>query len=106
MPRSVRDRDCDVTFLVRQERKVQLLTTGLMLASPFGFRRPVTALTPEELVGAYDAVIVATRAQDYRAALTLVEPAIGPDTAAISIVEGADHLRAGSKRRSLHRRSV
>ena len=74
------------------ERKRQLLTTGLMLASPFGrFRRPVAAISSDEPVGIHDVVIVAVRAQNYETALKLAATAIGPETAVAPVIEGADH---------------
>lgn len=90
------ERGADVTFLVRPERKAQIMTVGLMLSSPFGrFRRPVHAITPDELTGVYGLVIMATRAQGYGVALNIVEKAIGPETLVLPGGEGADQLASG-----------
>ena len=52
------EKKCDVTFLVRAERKLRLVTRGLQLRSQFGaFRRPVHAITADEIRGAYDLVV-------------------------------------------------
>lgn len=83
----------DVTFLVRPERRAQLLTRGLNLTSPFGrFRAPVHAVTANELAGIYDRVFVATRAQNYDAALALAAPVIAPQTLVVPLIEGVQHL--------------
>ena len=72
------EQKCDVTFLVRPERKAQLMTTGLVLYSHFGkFRRPVSAITLDELKGFYDLIIVAVRATDYESVLQSITPSIG-----------------------------
>lgn len=87
------EKKIDLSFLVRPERKVQLLTRGLRLRSPFGeFRRPVHAITADEIKGAYDLVVPTVRGHHYEEALLLAAPAIGPDTVLMPIVEGARHL--------------
>lgn len=88
------EKKCDVTFLVRPERKAQLLTTGLVLHSPYGrFRRPVSAVTPDELSGVYDLIIIACRAMDYTAVLDMLVFSIGPETVVVPVLEGADQLQ-------------
>ena len=83
----------DVQFLVRPERRAQLLTRGLIVTSRFGrFREPVDAVTASGLTGIYDRVFVATRAQDYDAALALAAPVIAPHTLVIPLIEGVQHL--------------
>ena len=87
------EKKIDVTFLTRTSRKVQLVTRGLHLSSQFGrFRQPVSAITPDELSGPYDLIVVATRAHRYEASLLLAAPAIGRDTILMPMVEGARHL--------------
>ena len=88
------EQKCDVTFLVRPERKAQLMTTGLVLYSHFGkFRRPVSAITLDELKGFYDLIIVAVRATDYESVLQSITPSIGSQTAVLPVIEGAGHLQ-------------
>lgn len=89
------EKKCDVTFLVRPARKAQLVTRGLRLRSQFGaFRRPVHAITADEISGAYDLVVPAVRAHRYEEALLLAAPAIGTKTVLVPIVEGARHLES------------
>ena len=88
------EKKCDVTFLVRLQRKSQLLTTGLVLHSHYGkFRRPVAAITPNELRGIYDLIIIACRAMDYDSVLEMLVFSIGPETMVVPVLEGANHLR-------------
>ncbi len=88
------EKGCDVTFLVRPARRVQLLTTGLALSSHFGrFRRPVDAVEPGALGNrAFDVVIVACRTPDFRDVMKLLVAHIGPETTVMPVIEGADHL--------------
>ena len=88
------EKGCDVAFLVRPARRVQLLTTGLALSSHFGrFRRPVTVVEPGALGdGVFDVVIIACRTQDYSGVLKLLVAHIGPETTVMPVLEGADHL--------------
>ncbi len=89
------ERNVDVTFCTRPERKVQLMTAGLTLRSPYGrFRRPVYAITPDEIDLRFDVVIIACRAQNYAEAVGAVQMACAPETIIAPIVEGADHLQA------------
>ena len=83
----------DVTFLVSPGRRAQLLTRGLILSSPYGrFRAPTHAVSASGLTGIYDRIFVATRAQNYDAALTLAAPVIAPHTLIIPLIEGVQHL--------------
>lgn len=89
------ERGIHPTFCVRLERKVQLLTTGLMLNSPYGrFRRAVDAITPDAINSQFDVVIIACRAHAYADAVVAVQMSIAPDTHVVPIIEGADHLQA------------
>ncbi len=92
------EKKCHITFLVRPERKVQLVTRGLIVSSLFGrFRRAVAAITPEEIDGRYDIVIVAVRAQDLETALEVSAPAVGPNTIVLPAVEGMSQFEIGSR---------
>jgi 2-dehydropantoate 2-reductase len=88
------EKGCDVAFLVRPARRVQLLTTGLALSSHFGrFRRPVIVVEPGALGDrVFDVVIIACRTQDYSDVLKLLVAHIGPETTVVPVIEGADHL--------------
>ncbi len=83
-----------VTFVVRPTRKVELLTQGLRLTSHYGgFRRPVNAITIEELRGVYDLIIVACRAQDYENVLQAAALAFGETTIVLPLLEGAAQMQ-------------
>ena len=89
------EKKCDVTFLVRAERKLRLVTRGLQLRSQFGaFRRPVHAITADEIRGAYDLVVPTVRGHQYEEALLLASTAVGPDTVLVPVIEGARHLES------------
>jgi ketopantoate reductase len=62
--RLVERNECDVTFVVRHSRKVQLMTRGLHLRSQYGqFRRPVHAISINEIGETFDIVVAAVRSQ-------------------------------------------
>jgi 2-dehydropantoate 2-reductase len=83
------ERSADVTFLTRPERRVQLVTRGLQLRSQFGqFRRPVHAITPDEISRIYDLVIIATRAHMLEEAIVAVGTGIGAHTIVLPVIEG------------------
>jgi 2-dehydropantoate 2-reductase len=87
----------DVTFVTRPERMAQLMTTGLHLTSHYGrFRKPVPAITVDELDRPYDLVIVAVRAHDYEAALARLQPVVGKATILLPVIEGVAHLLAAT----------
>lgn len=87
------ERGEDVTFLVRHERKVQLVTQGLQVRSHFGrFRKPVVAITADEIERSVELAIVSVRAQHFERALEAARRAIGPNTIVLPIVEGVRHL--------------
>src|SRR5215471_5721246 len=73
----------DVTFLVRPTRAAQLAAAGLTITSPAGdvsLPPPPTVLA-RDLRGAFDVVILASKAYDLDSAMDSAAPAVGPDTA-------------------------
>jgi 2-dehydropantoate 2-reductase len=87
----------DVSFLVRRERKLQLMTRGLHLRSQYGqFRKPVHAIAADEIQNTFDLVVVAVRSHEIEQAMDLAAPAIGPDTVVMPVVEGVRHLEIGA----------
>jgi 2-dehydropantoate 2-reductase len=100
----------DVTFLVRPERAALLALHGLQVGSPHGdFRVEARCVTAQELarvsssVSPFDAVLMAPKAYDLQEALSAVEPAIGPNTFIVPLLNGLAHLdvldsRFGAKR--------
>ncbi len=88
----------DVTFLVRPDRKRQLITRGLTLLTPYGrFRRPVAAVLASEINDTYDVVVVASRAHEFETALALARPALGSSTLVVPMVEGPGHTSIASQ---------
>jgi 2-dehydropantoate 2-reductase len=91
----LQDAGGDVTFLVRTARAEQLRVDGLRVSSPLGDTR----ITPRLVVagaldGRYDAVMLACKAYDLPAAIAAVEPAFGPATVLIPLLNGVAHLDA------------
>lgn len=90
----------DVTFLVRQARREQLRRDGLRIESPFGDARiDVKAILREEIAeqvsasGAdFDLVLLTCKAYDLPSALDTIEPAVGPATAVLPLLNGIAHL--------------
>ena len=65
-----------------------------MLTSHFGkFRRPTFVITPDELTGVYDLIVIACRAPDYEEVLRMIAPSIGSETIVLPLIEGAAHLQ-------------
>ncbi len=83
----------DATVLTRPARQKRLITAQLKITSPLGrFSAPIRAVTPKELDGKFDAVILATRANLYQMGLFLVRDAITPDTLLVPLFDGVHHL--------------
>jgi 2-dehydropantoate 2-reductase len=83
----------DVTFLVRDARKAQLLADGLCIDSPQGnIRMPVRAVTRDEIAGPSDVVFLTCKAYDLDSAIETVRPAVGPQTAVLPLLNGLSHI--------------
>jgi 2-dehydropantoate 2-reductase len=83
----------DVTVLTRPARQKQLITARLKVSSPLGrFSAPIDAITPMELSGTFDAVLLATRANLYQASLFVIRDAITPATLLVPLFDGVHHL--------------
>lgn len=84
----------DVTFLVREGRVERLRAHGLAVASPHGdfvvHPRVVTAAT---LDGPYDLVVLAVKAYSLASALDDLEPAMGPQSLVLPLLNGRAHLK-------------
>jgi 2-dehydropantoate 2-reductase len=83
----------DITFLVRPARAATLARRGLRIHSPAGETtvqpRTVTAGT---LDGPYDLVVLAVKSFALDQVLADLEPAIGPSTVVIPLLNGMRHL--------------
>jgi 2-dehydropantoate 2-reductase len=84
----------DVTFLVRPARAAVLDARGLVIRSPFGDAtlavKHVTAETVGD-AGAFDLVLLSCKAYDLHSAIEAIDPAVGPDTAVLPILNGLAH---------------
>ena len=87
------DAGCDVTFLVRPARAERLNATGLIVESPLGdIRRPVRAITADELGRDYDVVLLSCKAFDLEDAIVTLAPAMGARTQVLPVLNGLSHL--------------
>ena len=95
----------DVTFLVRPGRAAELARDGLVIKSSYG---DVTLPSPsvvlaDGLNGAFDVVILSSKAYDLAGAIDSIAPAVGPETMILPLLNGMNHLdllsdRFGRKR--------
>ena len=85
----------DVTFVVRPGRAVQLARDGLVVRSPHGdIDRAVRFLTADSIAddGRYDVILLACKAYDLEAAITVIAPAMREGAAVIPTLNGMLHL--------------
>lgn len=83
----------NVTFLVRASRAAALNEHGLVIESTFGdLRLPVRVATADTLEGAFDTVLLAAKAYDLEQAIAAIQPAVGPETAILPVLNGLGHL--------------
>lgn len=91
----------DVTFLVRPERAKNLDDKGLVIRSPFGDATiPVRHVTAETVAGAgaFDLVLLSSKAYDLHSAIEAIDPAVGEATAILPILNGLAHYPVLDKR--------
>src|SRR5215475_778141 len=83
----------DVTFLVRPARREALAKDGLAIKSPKGdiTQKVKTVLSGSE-GGPYDIVMLTNKAYDLDSALEAVAPAMGPNSTALPLLNGMNHL--------------
>lgn len=83
----------DVTFIVRERRKLQLDANGLVLDSPLGSTRlAVRSVTSPAGIAPADLVILTPKAYDLGSALEAIAPVVGPGTAVMPLLNGVAHL--------------
>ncbi|MEX2281867.1 MAG: 2-dehydropantoate 2-reductase [Gemmatimonadota bacterium] len=85
---------CDVTFLVRPQRAVELARTGLIIKSRYGdasFTAPPT-ITPDDLRESFDLVLLSVKAYDLDDAMESFAAAVGPQTSILPLLNGMGHL--------------
>ena len=79
----------DVSFLVRPRRRAQLAEKGLIVKSSFGdIAMPVTAIGPEDIDAPFDLVLLSCKAYDLDDAMDSIAPAMGPDSAVLTLING------------------
>ncbi|MGW6981458.1 2-dehydropantoate 2-reductase [Streptomyces sp. NPDC054932] len=83
----------DVTFLVRPARAKALAARGLRVAGQ-GEELHLTPdlVTADSVGGPYDLVLLSVKATALHAALADIEPAVGPGTAVVPLLNGVAHL--------------
>jgi 2-dehydropantoate 2-reductase len=85
--------DADVTFLVREKRKADLLRDGLRIESQFGNATlPVKARLQSEMKPEYDLVLLTCKAYDLQSAIETIRPAMGGSTAVLPLLNGLAHI--------------
>jgi 2-dehydropantoate 2-reductase len=83
----------DVAFLVRPARKARLEAEGLHIVSPFGdaVLKP-KLVTPAEIDGPYDVVLLTVKAYSLDAAMKDFAPAVGSSTMIMPFLNGMRHM--------------
>jgi 2-dehydropantoate 2-reductase len=85
----------DVTFLVRRPRAEQLRRDGLLLVTPHGdVRIEPAVVTGADLGPHYDLIFLSVKAYGLPNAIADLEPAVGPDTMILPVLNGLSHLDA------------
>jgi 2-dehydropantoate 2-reductase len=84
----------DVTFLVREKRRQQLVAEGLRILSPAGdLTIPVRTVSAAELSPGYDIVLLTCKAYDLDSAMDAIAPAIDGVCAIVPMLNGMAHLQ-------------
>jgi 2-dehydropantoate 2-reductase len=88
----------EVAFLVREGRRAAFAARGLRIDSAAcgDYAAPARALGEAEAAAAspFDVVLLACKAYDLDGAVAAVEPAVGPATAVLPLLNGVSHLDA------------
>ena len=83
----------DVTFLVREKRKADLLQQGLRIESQFGnASMPVQVKVQSEIGPGYDLVLLTCKAYDLESAIETIHPAMSGATAVLPLLNGLAHI--------------
>ncbi|MEN3350413.1 MAG: 2-dehydropantoate 2-reductase, partial [Bradyrhizobium sp.] len=81
---------CDMTFLVRERRAAELAVAGLVIKSPLGhvtLKNP-PAVQADKLAEPFDVVLLSCKAFDLDDAIKSFAPAVGANTAILSLLNG------------------
>lgn len=88
----------DVSFLVRENRRMQL-TEGLLVESPLGdFSVPVNLVDPDRDAAPFDLVMLTPKSYGLSGALEAISPFVGPDTGILPFLNGIGHIELIQKR--------
>ncbi|TDL31476.1 ketopantoate reductase family protein [Jeotgalibacillus sp. S-D1] len=83
----------DVTFLVRENRKNQLLKTGLQIKSIHGdFSVTPKLMTSEETGELFDVVLLTTKSYQLNGAINDIKPFVGEHTMILPLLNGIAHV--------------
>jgi 2-dehydropantoate 2-reductase len=83
----------DVTFLVREKRKADLLENGLRIESQFGNATlSVQAKVQPEIGPDYDLVLLTCKAYDLPSAIETIRPAMAGSAAVLPLLNGLAHI--------------
>lgn len=82
----------DVTFLVREKRKQQLLEDGLVVESKHGNVSAIPQLITAADQGSFDVVLIGTKAYHLDQAIDSVKPFVHSETIIIPMLNGIAHI--------------
>src|SRR4051812_29281843 len=84
----------DVTFVARGAQLQALQTRGLEVRTPTDTHhlQPVAVENPAEAAGPFDLVLFTVKGYDTEDAATALRPAIGPETAVLTLQNGVESV--------------
>jgi 2-dehydropantoate 2-reductase len=83
----------DVTFLVRERRRDQLIKDGLRIESPMGDARfPVKAVMAAELAAEFDVILLTCKSYDLDSSIEAIAPGLKPGGVVLPLLNGLVHL--------------
>src|SRR5260370_273056 len=86
-------RGADVTFLVRPNRAAQLQRDGLVVKGQDGeIRTPATAIQQDQLQGAYDVILLCSKAYDLDGAMAAIAPAMADHSVIVPLLNVVRHI--------------
>lgn len=83
----------DVTFLVRERRRDQLVNDGLRIESPMGdVTIPVKTVLAADLKPEFDVILLTCKAYDLDSSIEAIAPGLKPDGVVLPLLNGLAHL--------------
>jgi len=87
------EKGADVTFLVRERRKHQLMRDGLIIKSKHGdVKLPVQTLVHPEPHPPFDLILLSVKAYHLEGAIESMKPYVGLETAILPLLNGLKHF--------------